>query len=205
MARRHHYERAFEEYVRRERIPYVSVDEARKALLPEGASLGTIAPGADKQTTLKSFDYVIYGQSSNLLVDIKGRKVTGRRLESWVTQDDVDSLTTWQALFGEGFEAAFVFVYWCDEQPPDALFQEVFTFHGRWYALRAITLVRYKSAMKVRSPRWRTVHLPTAAFAELSQPFCSMPMDRGGPPTGDGVGPDLPALQPLGPAVGSRQ
>lgn len=32
--RRHHYEQAFEAFLREERIPYVAVNEARKALLP---------------------------------------------------------------------------------------------------------------------------------------------------------------------------
>jgi hypothetical protein len=32
--RRHHYERAFEELLRRRRVPYVAVDESRRALLP---------------------------------------------------------------------------------------------------------------------------------------------------------------------------
>ena len=35
--RRHHYEAAFEAYLREKRLPYVSVNEARKALLPRGA------------------------------------------------------------------------------------------------------------------------------------------------------------------------
>jgi hypothetical protein len=188
--RRHHYERAFEEYLRSRRIPYVSVDEARKALLPSGpVSTGT-EDGPDAPGALKSFDFVIYGQDGNLLIDIKGRRVAARgrmnasghggvrvtpatrsRLESWVTQDDVSSLVRWQSLFGHGFQAAFVFVYWCVEQPPDALFQEVFEYRGRWYALRAVTLAAYQKVMKPRSLRWRTVDVPSALFEQVSQPF----------------------------------
>ena len=48
------------------------------------------------------------------------------RLESWVTLDDVQSMSAWERLFGPGFEAAFVFIYWCAEEPPDGLFQEIF-------------------------------------------------------------------------------
>lgn len=203
--RRHHYERAFESYLRWQRIPYVAVDEARKALMPEGAefSVGEKSPSGATQA-LKSFDFVLYAQTRNLLIDVKGRKVTRRasrqplpgvsagapmlipdhvrpdpprmaqragRLESWVTQDDIDSLGIWRALFGDGAEAAFVFVFWCDEQPPDGLFQEVFDYQNRWYALRAITLPAYVGAMKPRSSRWRTVDLPTRAFERLSEPF----------------------------------
>ncbi|MBC7771983.1 MAG: HYExAFE family protein [Pyrinomonadaceae bacterium] len=193
--RRHHYERAFEEYLRSRRIPYVSVDEAKKALLPvnatfrvsgAGESGGRVSKGAG---SLKSFDFVIYGQDGNLLIDIKGRRVSRRgrpaihdamgnprpaprsSLESWVTLDDIESLKQWQALFGPAFQPAFVFVYWCEEQPPDALFQEIFEYRSRWYALRAVTLDAYERVMKPRSVRWRTVDVPSARFEEVSQPF----------------------------------
>src|SRR5437867_4289598 len=120
MQRRHHYERAFEEYLRSRRIPYVSVDEARKALVPAGGAAG--GSGGMGGEILKSFDFVIYGDGAKLLVDIKGRKVADRargegarapaegglfrirsrrlRLESWVTEEDVASLRRWQGLFG---------------------------------------------------------------------------------------------------------
>ncbi|MBL8759087.1 MAG: HYExAFE family protein [Phycisphaerae bacterium] len=203
--RRHHYERAFEAYLRLQRIPYVAVDEARKALLPEGAGFKVDSPGLSGvmvSQALKSFDFVLYGEGVNQLVDVKGRKVSRRmggqsavreaigkagpavgqasgRLESWVTMDDVESLRAWRALFGEGFDAAFVFVYWCDEQPPDGLFQEVFDYQARWYALRAISLDAYAGAMKTRSPRWRTVDLPRREFEMLSQPFAPPWVGRG--------------------------
>ncbi|MGE3107196.1 MAG: HYExAFE family protein [Phycisphaerales bacterium] len=227
--RRHHYERAFEEYLRSRRIPYVSVDEARKALLParpagiprgrggggggggvgggqsaDDLSAGLTPDAASGAPSLKSFDFVIYGQDGNLLIDIKGRRVSARgrmdesgrggarvsgqgrsRLECWVTEDDIRSLSHWQGLFGDGFQAAFVFVYWCLEQPPDALFQEIFEYRGRWYALRAVTIEAYQQAMKPRSQRWRTVDLPTAAFERVSQPFAPpMLASAGGAPPG---------------------
>jgi hypothetical protein len=178
--RRHHYEHAFEEYLRARRIPYVAVDEARKALLP-----GPRAAAPQPADSLKSFDFVIYGQGANLLVEVKGRRV-GRgitpgkvgsratacgRLESWVTVEDIESLQQWEGLFGPEFQAAFVFVYWCDQQPPDALFQEVFEQRGRWYALRAVKVREYAAAMKVRSTRWRTMHVPSALFERISMPF----------------------------------
>ena len=192
--RRHHYERAFEEYLRSRRIPYVSVDEARKALLPEASSMrGRVGGGgtgevAGKPAALKSFDFVVYGEGMNLLLDVKGRRVAPRRtksptpmatprsrLESWVTEDDIASLTEWERLFGESFHAAFLFVYWCDEQPPDALFQEIFEYRERWYALRAVTVREYVRVMKPRSARWRTVDVPAAQFERVSQPFAPAP------------------------------
>ena|ERR1051325_5482883 len=214
MRRQHHYEQAFEEYVRARRIPYVAVDEARKALLP---TVPVVRSPADigAAASLKSFDFVIYGQGTNLLIEIKGRQVRPRsrktdapprdnagagrletgRLESWVTLEDVQSLQRWEGLFGPGFEAAFVFVYWCESQPPDALFQEVFEHRQRWYALRAVKVRDYAAAMKVRSPKWRTVNIPTAAFEQISSPFApdwAQGQDRGI---------QLPAFETLGVAT----
>lgn len=212
MQRRHHYERAFEEYLRRRRIPYVAVDEARKALLPVAAA----SSHCPDDPALKSFDFVTYGQNTNLLIDVKGRRVGPSasrraartsdfllgRLESWVTETDVSSLLAWQRLFGAGFEAVFVFIYWCQGgiQPPDGLFQEVMEHRNEWYALRVVSVDDYARAMKPRSPRWRTVDLPTAAFERLSQPFAPIP-PYSGVSTFD-LGPTDPALQPLGAPLG---
>lgn len=180
--RRHHYDHAFEDYLRRRRVPYVGVDEARKALLPDKAPLRVTALGADggRQTNaLKSFDFVVYDEDTNRLVEVKGRKIAmprsgvtrSGRLETWVTRDDIDALRTWQRLFGAGFEACIVFLYWCHAQPPDGLFQEVFPHRGRWYAMRSVTVDDYARHMKERSKRWNTVDLPTAAFRDISEPF----------------------------------
>lgn len=193
--RRHHYERAFERYLRERRIPYISVDEARKALLPDDARLAC-APASgedagDAARTLKSFDFVIYSTTGGpcVLAEVKGRRIAGTRragsrggataelapgrMESWVTQGDVDSLGAWEGLFGTGFVAAFIFLYWCERQPPDALFHEVFEDHGRWYAVRACLLSDYTRLMKVRSRRWGTLDLSRADFERVYRPFVS--------------------------------
>lgn len=194
--RRHQYERAFEGFLRSQHIPYVAVNEARKALLPESARLMVTA--GHEQKSLKSFDFVIYGSGTNLLVEIKGRRLlaptaTGTgRLESWVTLDDIESLRTWQGLFGFGFEPAFVFIYRCDSQPPDGLFQEVFEFEGAWFVLRAALLEAYVGCMRTRSPRWRTVHLSKSDFERISHPFTPARFGLEGDP-----GPGVPVFEPL--------
>lgn len=176
--RRHHYERAFEMYLRANRIPYVAVDEAKRALLPERAQLAyddhSGAPHA-----LKSFDFLVYAEQGSYILDIKGRKIgrpgsrsTNPRLDSWVTREDVASLKIWSELFGEDFTPGFVFVYWCHDMPASSLFEEIFEYAGRWYALRAVRLDQYAESMKTRSPRWDTVHVPPALFERISTPFC---------------------------------
>lgn len=190
MQRRHHYEQAFEAFLRARRIPYVAVNEARRALLPEG-------PGAaPDDPNLKSFDFVVYGQGQNLLVEIKGRRCRPHtrkpglgRLESWVHADDVASMKTWAGLFGSEFRAVFLFLYWFDELPADGLFEEIVEHRGRWYALRVVGVDDYAGAMRVRSPRWGTVHVDAEHFERISHAF------RGS--VSEGLGASLPALEPL--------
>lgn len=182
--RRHHYEHAFEAYLRGRRIPYISVDEAKKSLLPGGA-----LTQRGHEQSLKSFDFVVYGQGGNLLVEVKGRRLPairlrdGRpakpRLESWVTLDDIEALGRWRSLFGPEFEPVFVFMYWCQGVPPDGLFVETIAHRDRWYTLRVITLEAYTRAMRERSAKWGTVHLSTADFEALSTPFCVPGLERG--------------------------
>jgi hypothetical protein len=169
--RRFHYEQAFEHYLRSNRVPYVAVDEAKKALAPATGKGGG-------PSSLKSFDFVVYTPARNLLIDVKGRMFgrpsktpAGGHYESWVTRDDVQCLEQWERLFGEGFAATFVFAYCLRRQPPDALFEEVFEFNERWYALREVGLHDYRAAMQPRSAKWETVSIPARTFAAISRPF----------------------------------
>mgnify|MGYP001017855256 CR=1 FL=1 len=172
-----HYERAFDRYLRSRRVPHVCVDEARRLLLP----IDRPAPSS----SLKFFDYVVYGERENLLIELKGRRLPASsrgtdpagsvrpssRLECWTTQDDITSLQRWESLFGPPFIAMIVFVYWCEAEPKSALFQEVFESDNRWYALRSVRASDYAGCMRVRSPRWRTVDMDQPTFERISHPF----------------------------------
>jgi hypothetical protein len=165
--RRFHYDLAFERYLREKTIPYVAVDEAKRALAgPDGLHV---------PVSLKSFDFVVYSQSGpNLLVDVKGRKHSGRSsrsLDNWVTEADVECMTRWEKIFGPDFECAFAFLYWCEVQPPDALFTEIFESGDRWYALLAIRLRDYRPHIKPRSAKWNTVNIPARKFNRLCHPL----------------------------------
>src|SRR2546423_9990809 len=104
-----HYEAAFEAFLRSRGIPYVAVDEAKKALFANAK--------------LKSFDFVVYSPNGpNLLIDIKGRqhRTAGRStragVEKWTTEQGRAGLTQWEQGFGEGFKALQGVGYWVD--PP---------------------------------------------------------------------------------------
>ena len=60
--RDNHYEAAFEEYLRSRGVPYVAVDEAKRSVLSDGASI-------------KSLDFIVSNPAAvSWLVDVKGRK-----------------------------------------------------------------------------------------------------------------------------------
>jgi len=172
--RRFHYDRAFEHYLRANAIPYVAVDEAKRALTGDNKNKA-------QTTKLKSFDFVVYSEKGpNLLIDVKGRKhsgKTGRAFQNWVTRDDVESLQKWSAIFGPGFEPAFAFLFWCDAQPPDALFHEVFAYGDRWYAVLAVRLSDYTRQMRDRSSKWDTVNIPAKAFTQHAGPIMELLKD----------------------------
>lgn len=215
---RFHCELAFEDYLRTKGIPYIAVNETRKALLlAESHSGGYVQnsikervickdmpPGninltqsritADSanfdtkksQNALKSFDYLVTSRALKLLIDIKGRKYninpittekrgksasTPGRLESWVTEEDVSSLSQWQSLFGSDFSAVFIFMYWCYHQPDDLHFTDIFSYQKKWYSMRMITVDNYKAVARPRSKRWCTVDIPTDLYKQISSPF----------------------------------
>ena len=90
--RRHHYEAAFEHLLRSRRIPYIAVDEAKKSLVPSQVDQPRWT--LDAADSIKSFDFVVYGRGTNVLAEVKGRRLAkGLRQECWVTEDDVASFT----------------------------------------------------------------------------------------------------------------
>ncbi len=53
---------------------------------------------------------------------------------------------------------------------PDEV-EDLWTWRGRRYLLRAVDADDYRRHMRVRSPKWGTVALPHARFRELVRPF----------------------------------
>jgi hypothetical protein len=165
MDRSNHYEAAFEAYLQWHRLCYVAVDETRRSMLGE--------------ERIKSLDFIVYGErGAKLLVDVKGRRFpTGtkhpRRVwECWSTQGDIDGLERWAKLFGPAYSGLLVFAYQVlpeIELPDDA--DDLWTWRGRRYLLRAVLASDYRRHMHVRSPRWGTVHLPVARYRELVRPL----------------------------------
>jgi hypothetical protein len=163
MLRDNHYDLAFEGYLRHLRTPFVVVDETRRTLL--------------REASLKSMDFIVYSsRSSNLLVDVKGRKFPSggaqqHKWENWATADDIECLLQWQQVFGAGFRSLLVFAYDIIEPTAVSKFPQVFAFRERQYAFFGIWVDEYSQRMRERSSSWKTVSLPMQDFYELCAPI----------------------------------
>jgi hypothetical protein len=163
MKRHVHYEAAFEDYLRASGVPYVAVDEARKAVF-----VGT---------DVKSFDFLVYAPGDRkLIVDVKGRKFGGASStwQCWVNAADVEGLAEWERVFGEGYQSVFAFAYWLAEPTPTPLFDTLHEHGGRRYAFLAVPLADYRAGMKPRSKRWDTVSLPSQYFRQVFVPMARL-------------------------------
>ena len=165
-----HYERAFEDMLRGRGIPYVAVDQAKKAVFAG--------------VRIKSFDFLVYpAKGAKILVDVKGRKFSytayqqGRWGETWVTSVDVAGLSCWEEVFGAGYKSAFVFAYWLtdsnegDQERENNLFEDIYHFEGRDYAFAVVEVDTYQRRMRVRSVSWNTVFVSQRQFRQMAQPF----------------------------------
>ncbi len=159
--RSNHYEAAFEAYLRSCGVGFIAVDEARRTLLGD----------AD----VKSLDFIVVGpDSARLVVDVKGRKFAPPRTvwHNWSTQEDVDGLARWAHHLGPGYRGVLAFVYHLAdvvELPADT--PDLFPFRDRRYLMRGVLVTDYRQHLRPRSPRWGTVHLPTAIFRRVVLPF----------------------------------
>ena len=167
MDRGNHYESAFEAYLRDRRLGYVAVDESRRSSLDD--------------EPVKSLDFIVYGArgGSRLLIDIKGRRFPGGKKEkprfiwqNWVEREDVEGLERWETSFGAEYRALLVFAYFIQPEvelrPGTA---DVWVWKGRRYLMRAVPVSEYRRHMRVRSPKWDTVNLPTAVFRSVVRPL----------------------------------
>jgi len=161
--RENHYEAAFEAYLRDRRVPYVAVDEARRALVADGS--------------LKSLDFIVSsGHGPSWLIDVKGRRfpsgdVSQQYWKNWSTRDDLRSLAAWQRHFGENFCPLLVFAYLVvgDRSPLPS--EQLFEFRNQRYGFVAIRLLDYAPLARPLSTSWDTVSVSTPLFRERAVAF----------------------------------
>jgi hypothetical protein len=164
-----HYELAFEHWLIDNKIPYIPVDEHKRAEFA--------------RSRIKCFDFLLYSTKGQIvMVEVKGRTFKGTSLanltslECWVTADDIDGLTNWQNLFGRDCRAVFVFAYKIEAIDVDLDGRETFDFDSNRYLFLCVSFDDYRRFMKLRSSKWRTVTLPADKFrqsiTELSDLLC---------------------------------
>lgn len=157
--RANHYERALAAHLRSLAKPCVPVDESRRGWIDD--------------RSVKSLDFIVAaGGGRLLLVDVKGRRISRQRRtrESWATADDVRSLEIWQRQFGPSAVALLVFVYLMEDVAADSFVDQI-ELDGKRYGLLAVSLPEYRQWMRVRSPRWQTVHLRQSDFLRVARPL----------------------------------
>jgi hypothetical protein len=179
--RDNHYEAAFEEFLRSRGVPYVAVDEAKRSLLSNGASI-------------KSLDFIVSGGTdisvcpgknacptgpTSWLVDVKGRRfpsgdVQKQYWKNWSTRDDLRSLAQWEELFGASFHGLFVFAYDVlgDRAPLPA--EELFQCRGNLYGFVAVRLADYAAHARPISPRWDTWAMPVGDFRRFARSLADL-------------------------------
>jgi hypothetical protein len=161
-----HYEAAFDAYLRQRGCAVVPVVEARRSYLDAEA--------------VKSPDFIVIGpHDAKLVVDVKGRKfgssATGKPRhvwQNWCELEDVHSLERWADRLGDGFRGVLAFVYHLgDDVRMPASTPDLFAFRGALLLVRGVGVGDYRRHMRTRSPRWRTVHLPTDDFRRIVKPM----------------------------------
>lgn len=163
MAKRdNHYETAFEAWLRVRQIPYVAIDETRRALLA-GESI-------------KNLDFIVSPPGDlSWLVDVKGRRfpASGEQKQywkNWSTRDDLRGLEAWERLLGPGFQGLLVFAYQIagDRSPLPA--SKLFEHRRRLYGFIGVRLRDYASFARPISKAWQTLALGSRQFREIGRP-----------------------------------
>lgn len=186
-----HYEAAFESYLKSRSIPFVSVDETRRAVFA-GAKI-------------KSFDYLVYPPNRrSWLVDVKGRHFPyvdeqggGKRYwESWITREDLGGLADWETVFGEEYEARLVFAYLLQGPPDRWPPLPPHVVEGESYIFYTATLADYRRVCRGRSDRWQTVSVPNGTFRRIVRPLDSFLGSAPCPPARPGTPLSFPPATP---------
>lgn len=190
MAKRgNHYEAAFEALLRSLGVPYVAVDEARRAVMADGRSL-------------KSLDFLVAPPGEvTWLVDVKGRRFPSgdehlHYWKNWSTQDDLDSLAEWEVLFGPGFRGLFVFAFHIVGPRLPVGEEFLVNFRGQRYAFLGVELTDYRRLCRPISPQWQTVAVSARLFRERARPVQELFGVTRSTRTAATTGPEVSATDP---------
>lgn len=160
---RAHYELCFETILRKNRIPYIAINESKRPVV--------------KGKAIKNFDFIVYSRKGKYLIDIKGKFFPyeyNRSLnywENWVGADDLVGLKYWQKIFGKGFKSIIVYPYLIKYQKDEGNFSKVYHFKNHSYGIVGIELNKYLKNSKQRSEKWRAISVSREKFKKLVSPI----------------------------------
>lgn len=164
------YERAFQCFLTENKLSYVSIDQSKCPEYQNGP--------------VKNFDFLVRPDTDTpILVELKGRTFKGtslaglKGLDAWVTFEDVRSLSLWLDQYRREKPAAravFVFAFRFANIDIETDGWEVYDYAGRRFLFLGMPVDRYLEYMKIRSPKWQTVHLASQDFGTMAMPIGKM-------------------------------
>lgn len=163
-----HYELMFENYLRKNNLLYIAINEAKRPLY--------------KGERIKNFDFIVISKNGSIvLIDIKGKqfpytsKYGDNYWENWVRLDDGKYLRMWGGIFRKGTKAILVFPYLIKRKEDLNQFRDTFSFGRKQYGLVAIEIEKYLDNSKSRSKSgegtFNAISVSRSLFPSLVKPL----------------------------------
>ncbi|MGH9909394.1 MAG: HYExAFE family protein [Nitrososphaerales archaeon] len=164
------YEKVFEEIIRTCEIPYIAINEAKRAVV--------------RGKKIKSLDFIVASKNGIYLLDIKGKtfpygwpkRSIGPRdyWENWVHKDDLEGMELWSKLFeSRKVQSLLVFVYKIVKKDELEKFVDYVKMQNTYYGFVAIPASVYKQHWKQRSkaPGFTAMYISRSEFPRFVKPF----------------------------------
>lgn len=171
------YENMFEKLLREKQLPYIAINEAKRAIV--------------HGKKIKSFDFIVSSKNNIFLIDIRGKQFPygrgnreGEYWENWIHEDDLGGLEFWEKKFGSNkAKGLLIFPYKIksrqEVEDENKLHKEVnkfkcrFEFKNKSYGLVAITPDEYKKKSKIRSSKGQVhaIYISRKTFPTIAKPL----------------------------------
>ena len=163
-----HYEKALESFLRKKKILYLAINEAKRPLF--------------RNERVKNFDFLLITKKKELLLcDVKGKFFpyeygkSKNYWENWITKDDLKYLELWDKEFGKKAIGIILYIYWIKKEEDKKWFKDIYEYKRKRYAFVTIDWKTYKKYMKPRSKtgegKYNAIAMPRREFSRLVKPL----------------------------------